>query len=185
MAATCSISSESCCLWAISPCSFSVVWLNSFWTWRQTKMTHTHTINIHTDKWLTQTCVNILVPKQEHYTPTHTRTQKLLDLCAKLVASFRWKAKVKHKIYVAVKNRTNKYLKTKEEKWACRKRWEKAVVRVMSTQSVQTVVSINSCRVGGVLDRLEIQHFFTKVMCHSASVCRGHILDLGTWVWQH
>lgn len=85
IAATCSNSSDSCSLWAASPCSFSVVWLNSCWTWWQ-RNTHAHTINIHTDKCLIHACVyaNILVIKAA----LHTHTQKLLDLCLKLVSSW-------------------------------------------------------------------------------------------------
>lgn len=50
------------------------------------------------------------------------------------------------------------------------KKGEKALVRVMSTQTTQTVVSINSRCVRAVLVRLEMQHFFVSVICHSVSM---------------
>lgn len=43
--ATCSNSSKSSCLWVSSPRSFSVVWLNSFWTWQHTH--HQKAVNRH------------------------------------------------------------------------------------------------------------------------------------------
>lgn len=70
-AATCSNSSESCCICATSPRSFSVVWLNSFWTWEQT----------HTDDWwLVQIYRDIHMTKQQYGSNTHK--QKLLHLCS-------------------------------------------------------------------------------------------------------
>lgn len=50
------------------------------------------------------------------------------------------------------------------------KKGEKALVRVMSTQTMQTVVSINSRCVRGVLVRLEMQHFFNRVICYPVSM---------------
>lgn len=104
MAATCWNSSESCCLWAASPCSFSVVWLNSFWNWTKTNNKY------HSHRQMAYTSLSVGSFLWQSSSTTHPHAQKLLDLCAKLVAS---QVKVKHKLSVDVKNRTNKYLKTK------------------------------------------------------------------------